>query len=164
MTGKDRETQPEQDAFFAWTCATNAIIRMDQVEGSSHEPTPAQVFKSYARDVYDHCNGDRARLYAAARQACLEAAERVEVPGQWRVYLRAVELCRRAAIMPESDTFSASQLAIWETVDGARVVLTGEASPGSFEWHCEGCGKSRSHAKREEAEAYGWQHSELCAA
>lgn len=90
------KTQAEQDAHTAWTYAINCVLREDRPPPGR---TAAEVFDDYATDVADQLGGDPARLYAAARQACIEAAERVAYPGQWRSSLRAVELCRRAAEM-----------------------------------------------------------------
>lgn len=156
-------TQVEQDALFAWSCGTNAVIRMDQVAGSRFDPTPPQVFEDYARFLFDKLGGDRRRIYAAARQACLEAAEHVDAPGIWRVHLRAIELCRRAAVMPADPDDAPEQFAVWETAAGALVVLTVSQPPSAVEWHCRGCGKTIRHDSRPEAEAYGWRHAELCA-
>jgi len=166
----DRQTQPEQDAFLAWTYATNAVLRADQVAGSVLPPTPADVFESYARDVRNELGADPARLYAAARQACLEAAKTVDTPGRWRVGLCAVELCRRAAVMPDQspgdEAAGPSVLAVWPTSSGARVVLvaTDLDGPYSAEWRCEGCQETSGHVSRDEAEEEAQQHSLNCVA
>jgi hypothetical protein len=64
--------------------------------------TPDDVIADYATDLADQLGGDPARLYAAARLACIAAAEEVAHPGRWRSSIRAVELCQRAAAMAES--------------------------------------------------------------
>jgi hypothetical protein len=153
-------TQAEQDALFAWSCGTNAVIRMDQVAGSS---SPQRVFEDYARFIFDELDGDRKRIYATARQACLKAAETVAAPGIWRTHLRAIELCRRAAVMPADPDDAPDQLAVWETAAGAHVILSASQPPSVAEWHCQGCGKTTRYDNRPQAEAYGWQHAELCA-
>jgi hypothetical protein len=166
----DRHTQAEQDAFLAWTYATNAVLRADQVAGSVHPPTPADVFESYARDVRNELGADAARLYAAARLACLEAAKTVDAPGRWRVMLCAVELCRRAAVMPdqvpEGEAAGLGVLAIWPTSSGARVVLVAADPDGpySVEWRCEGCQETSGYTGRDEAEEDAQQHSATCLA
>jgi hypothetical protein len=164
----NRKTQAEQDAFHAWTYATNAVLRADQVAGSVLPPTAADIFESYARDVRNELGADTARLYAAARQACLEAAETVAFPGQWRVMLCTVELCRRAAVMPEkapgTDTEEESAVAVWTTAGGARVVLAAADPDGPYavEWRCEGCGESIGYAGRDEAEEDAQEHAATC--
>ena len=94
MTG---QTQAERDAHAAWTYATGCVIREDQAARAG--TTAARVIDDYASDLADQIDGDRARLYAAVRQACIAAAEHVASPAGWRSALRAVELCRRAAEM-----------------------------------------------------------------
>jgi hypothetical protein len=166
----DRRTQAEQDAFLAWTYATNAVLRADQVVGSVLPPTPVDVFESYARDVRNELGGDVSRLYAAARQACLEAVEAVEAPGRWRVMLCAVELCRRAAVMPEQvpegEAAGLGVLAVWPTPSGARVILVAADPDGQYsvEWRCEGCQETIGYVSRDEAEEDAQQHAVNCAA
>jgi hypothetical protein len=166
----DRGTQAEQDAFLAWTYATNAVLRADQAAGSVLPPTPADLFESYARDVRNDLGADAARLYAAARLACLEAAETVDAPGRWRVMLCAVELCRRAAVMPdqapEGEGVGLSILAVWPTTSGARVVLIAADPDGPYsaEWRCEGCQEASGYVGRDEAEEEAQQHAVNCAA
>lgn len=100
VTDMTDQTQAQQDAHTAWTYAINCVIREDQAPRMGR--TAAEVIDDYATDVGDQLGGDPARLYAAARQACIEAAEHVAHPGQWRSALRTVELCQRAAAMAES--------------------------------------------------------------
>jgi hypothetical protein len=88
------ETQAQQDAHVAWSYAINVVLREERPPPGR---TAAEVFDDFATDVADQLGGDRDRLLAAARQACIEAAEHVAYPGQWRSSLRAVELCQRAA-------------------------------------------------------------------
>jgi hypothetical protein len=81
------------------SCANaNSVLHDDRPPAGR---SAAEMFDDYATDVGDQLGGDRDRdrdrLLAAARQACIEAAERVAYPGQWRSSLRAVELCQRAA-------------------------------------------------------------------
>ncbi len=94
-----RTTQAEQDAHTAWTYAINCVMREDTAHRLGR--TPEDIITDYAADVLDQIGGDRARLYAAARAACIKAADSVADPGRWRSALRAVDLCQRAALLAE---------------------------------------------------------------
>uniref|UniRef100_UPI003F498D7B hypothetical protein n=1 Tax=Sphaerisporangium sp. CA-236357 TaxID=3240030 RepID=UPI003F498D7B len=97
-----RQAKAERDARTAWTYASHAVIRADQVADDFARPELVdEVYQSFAGDLYTELEGDRDRLYAAARQACIAAAEEVAAPDRWRVGLCAVELCQRAARMAE---------------------------------------------------------------
>jgi hypothetical protein len=91
------EDQARRDAHTAWTYAINCVIREDQ---------PAvQRFSwldSYdLLDLLDQLGGNRERLLAAERAACIAAADHVGSPGRWRSAIRAVEICQRAAELIE---------------------------------------------------------------
>ncbi len=90
------EGRAERDAHTAWTYAINSVMR-------ENHPLPgqsaSQVFDGCVTDLLDEVGADPDRLYAAARAACISAAEEVAHPGRWRQSVRAVELCQRAACM-----------------------------------------------------------------
>jgi hypothetical protein len=90
------EDRARRDAHTAWTYAVNCVIREDQ----PLQPR-GSVVDSYAIDLLDQLSGDYERLLAAARAACIVAADEVGSPGRWRPAIRAVELCQRAAELIE---------------------------------------------------------------
>jgi hypothetical protein len=90
------KSQAEQDAHTAWSYAVNMVIREDQGKPA------ADVLDDYARYLLEQTGAGPDRLMAAARQACIDAAEHVAHPGQWRPHLLAVELCRYAAQLNEA--------------------------------------------------------------
>jgi hypothetical protein len=92
------ETQAERDAARAHMYAMASILREDK-PGAAAPMTRDQVITDYAADLLDQLGADPARLYAAARAACIAAADEVAHPGRWRPALRAVELCQRAAVL-----------------------------------------------------------------
>jgi hypothetical protein len=94
------QTQAQRDAQTAWSYAVNCVMAEERPQRIGR--TPAEVFDDYATDVGDQLGGDRDRLLAAARAACIAAAEEVGYPGRWRSAIRAVELCQRAAAMAEA--------------------------------------------------------------
>jgi len=99
MTG---QTQAEHDAHAAWTYAINLVMAEGRAPRTGR--TAEQVVDDYATDLADQLDGDRGRLYAAARQACIAAAEEVAYPGRCRSALRAVQLCQRAAAVAQPAT------------------------------------------------------------
>jgi hypothetical protein len=92
--------QAGRDAHHAWTYAVNLILLKDQ--GGIPGRTPADVLDNYATDLLDQLNGSPERVLAAARAACISAAEQVANPDRWRPAIRAVELCRRAAELADA--------------------------------------------------------------
>ncbi len=93
------DTQASADAHTAWTYAVNCVMFEDKPPPGQ---TPEQVFEGYAAYLLEQLGGDSSRFLAAARAACIAAAENVGWPGLWRPAMRAVELCRRAAQLTEA--------------------------------------------------------------
>ena len=75
-----------------------AVLREDK-PGAAQPMTPDEILTDYAADLLRETGADRARLYAAAREVCISAADEVAYPALWRQSMRAVELCQRAAVM-----------------------------------------------------------------
>jgi hypothetical protein len=96
ITLSDWHRRARRDAHTAWAYAVNCVIREDQ----PLQPR-GSVVDSYAIDLLDQLAGDRERLLAAARAACIAPADEVGDPGRWRPAIRAVELCQRAAELIE---------------------------------------------------------------
>lgn len=96
---RTQETRAEKDAFEAWSYAINCVINEEQAAAGRHPgyEDAEEVIASYTSEVYEAMEGDAGRLYAAARQACIDAAEEVAFPGRWSGAIRTVDLCRRAA-------------------------------------------------------------------
>ena len=94
-------SQAEDDARTAWTYAINCVIVEEDQRSATDGRSPDEVMSDYAADVFRELGGDPDRLYAAARLACIKAAEVVAYPGRWRTSLRAVELCQRAALLAQ---------------------------------------------------------------
>lgn len=101
-----QETQAQRDARTAWTFAISCVVREGQVPRIGRGA--AELADDYATDLCDQLGGDTARLFAAAREACIAAVAHVEYPGAWRSSLLAVELCQRAAQMAEPSASPAS--------------------------------------------------------
>lgn len=105
------ETQAERDAHTAWTYAINVVLLEDK--GGLPGRSMPEVFDDYATDLLKQLGGDHERCIAAARSACIAAAEHVDAPGLWRPGLRAVELCQRAAHLashPEESALKAPRV------------------------------------------------------
>ena len=92
--GED-ESQAEHDALVALAYAVKCVTREDQ--GPGGDRTVADIVEGYAMDLLDQLDGSVPRALSAARAACIAAASVVAHPSRWRVSVRAVELCRRAA-------------------------------------------------------------------
>jgi hypothetical protein len=87
--------QAERDALIALSYAAKCVTREDKAARADR--TVADVVEGYAMDLLEQLDGSVPRALSAARAACIGAASEVAHPGRWRVALRAVELCRRAA-------------------------------------------------------------------
>ena len=90
LPGMSEGTQAQQDADTALGYAINCVIREDQAPRSGQ--TADDVIAGYATDLLDQLGAGPDRMYAAARAACIAAADEVAHPGRWRPALRAVEL------------------------------------------------------------------------
>jgi hypothetical protein len=90
----DDQTQAERDAQLALSYAVKSVNRED---AEKPDRTMADAVEFYAMEFLDHLDGSVPRALQAARTACVSAASEVSHPRRWRVSLRAVELCRRAA-------------------------------------------------------------------
>jgi len=90
------ETRARRDAGIAASYAASCVIREERPPPGQ---TAADVVDGYATDLLDQIGADPERLYAAARAACIEAAEEVAHPGRWRPAIRAVDLCQRAVVL-----------------------------------------------------------------
>jgi hypothetical protein len=88
------QSQAERDAQLALSYAVKSVNREDE---RPRDRTVADVVEFYAMEFLDHLDGSVPRALSAARAACVSAASEVAHPRRWRVSLRAVELCRRAA-------------------------------------------------------------------
>jgi hypothetical protein len=87
----------EQDADIARMYAVNCLMYEDN-PGAADLP-PGGWTEDYARFLIEQEGGDGDRWHAAARQACIDGAEYADLsyPQLWRIALRAVDLCQRAA-------------------------------------------------------------------
>jgi hypothetical protein len=95
----DDQTQAERDAQLALSYAVKSVNREDTEQ--QRDRTMADAVEFYAMEFLDHLDGSVPRALMAARAACVSAASEVAHPRRWRVSLRAVELCRRAAGMAD---------------------------------------------------------------
>jgi hypothetical protein len=93
------DDQAQRDAHTAWTYAINCVIREDQPA-----PPRGSALDGYAIDLLDQLGRDRERILAAAKAACVAAADQVGSPGRWRPAIRAVQICQRAAELVELET------------------------------------------------------------
>jgi hypothetical protein len=78
--------------------AVASLLREDK-PGAAEPMSREEIVTDYAADLLDQLGGGPDRMYAAARAACIAAADEVAHPGRWRPALRAVELCQRAAVL-----------------------------------------------------------------
>ncbi len=90
------ESQAEKDADTANVHAVNCVITEDR-PGARERGKPEEVIEDYTGYLIEAIGSDPARLYAAARECCHRAADLVEHPGLFRIEMRAIDLCRRAA-------------------------------------------------------------------
>ncbi len=90
------QTQAERDADAAHMYGV-ACLLAEERPGARERRRHEQVIDDYTMDLLDQIGADPAQLYAAARVACIRAAEDVEHPALFRQDMRAVDLCRRAA-------------------------------------------------------------------
>ena len=120
------EDQARRDAHTAWTYAVNCVIREDQLL----QPR-GSVVDSYAIDLLDQLAGDRERLLAAARAACIAAADEVGSPGRWRPAIRAVPVRRGTDRGEGGRAVNGADHYVWaeRLLDRVRGVLDSDDQP-----------------------------------